>query len=244
MQIEKIELDKLIFIDIETVAQKEKFEQLNLNFQELWAEKSNQKYKNDDLSPAETFEKYAAIYAEFGQIVCISVGMIVPSTADEPTHFRVKSYTNTNETALLNDFTALITKLQTQDQHKILVGHNIKEFDIPYLCRRMLANGIKIPTLIDMNGLKPWEIIHIDTLQLWRFGDYKSYTSLKLLAAVLGIQSPKDDIDGAMVGKVYYETQDLQRIARYCEKDVITVAQIILKLKRKNLIQTQNISIA
>ena len=125
----------------------------------------------------------------------------------------------------------------------MLSGHNIKEFDVPYVCRRMLVNGIKLPNILNIFGKKPWEVLNIDTMDLWKFGDYKSYTSLKLLAALFGIATPKDDIDGSDVGKVFWIDNDLERIVTYCQKDVLTVAQLLLKFKGLPLLDDDQVTI-
>ncbi len=225
---QQISLENLFLIDIETVSEKEHFHLLDEGWQELWSEKINK-----SLPPNSTAEEYyplrAAILAEFAKVVCISFGYF--KKENNEWQVRIKSLCSENESEILNQFVATLKQMHASQNHWIFTGHNIKEFDIPFLCRRMLINNISIPSYIDFQSMKPWETPMLDTLHLWRFGDYKHYTSLKLLAAVLGVPSPKDDIDGSQVGHVYWKEKNLDRIAFYCEKDVATVANLILRFK-------------
>jgi uncharacterized protein YprB with RNaseH-like and TPR domain len=125
-----------------------------------------------------------------------------------------------------------------------LCAHNGKEFDYPYLIRRILINGLEVPSILNLSGKKPWEVNHIDTMELWKFGDYKHYTSLELLATVFGISSPKDDINGSDVGRVYWQENDLQRIVKYCQKDVVTIVNLLLRFKGKPMMGEESIQIA
>jgi len=235
--LKEVDLNKVFVIDIETVPLYEFFEEMPLQMQALWDNKT-QFNRKDDKTPAEFYER-AGIWSEFGKIVCISVGLF--HTQNGKLSFRVNSYFGDNEIEVLNQFNALLSK---QPKDLILCAHNGKEFDFPYLCRRMLVNAVSIPHQLQIAGKKPWEINHIDTMELWKFGDYKNYTSLNLLAAIFNIPTPKDDIDGSMVKDVYYKEKDLQRIATYCQKDVITTAQILLRFKGLSAIADENISIA
>jgi hypothetical protein len=192
----------------------------------------------DETSVAEAFANSAGIYSEFGKIVCISVGFIYFKGLEM--HFRTKSFAGDNEKTILDDFAQLLTKFCTTKEHT-LCGHNIKEFDIPYICRRMLINGISLPSVLQISGKKPWEISFIDTLELWKFGDYKNYTSLKLLTAIFGIPTPKDDIDGSQVAGVYYKEKDIERIAVYCQKDVVATTQVFLRIHNIQGFKTENI---
>ncbi|MDR1591325.1 MAG: 3'-5' exonuclease [Prevotellaceae bacterium] len=226
-------VDKILFLDIETVPQTASLEELPENMQALWADKFTtlrirmpEKYPADTTA-AEAFEIGAGIYAEFAKIVCISVGFIYFKGKEKI--FRVKSFAGDSETDLLTAFSTLLNHFITTNQHHIC-GHNIKEFDIPFICRRLLINGLPIPETINITGKKPWETSFIDTLELWKFGDYKNYTSLKLLTAIFGIPTPKEDIDGAQVAAVYYKERDINRISAYCEKDVIATARLYLRL--------------
>ena len=228
--IEKIALDHILFLDIETVPEIENFHELDPVKQELFATKT-QYQRKDDFTPEEFYER-AGIWAEFGKIICISVGYF--TLKSDIRHFRVTSFFG-EETKILKDFSNLLNNHFAQPQH-LLCGHNAKEFDFPFIARRMLIHGIQIPQKLNLFGKKPWEVPHLDTMELWKFGDYKTFTSLKLLTNVLGIPSPKDDIDGSEVGKVFYIDKDLDRIITYCEKDVIAVAQVFLKMRREDLL--------
>ncbi len=222
--LKEVNLNKVFVIDIETVPQYERFEEMPINFQELWENKTRLARK-DEFTAAEFYER-AGIWAEFGKIICISVGFFYAHQGKP--HFRVASHFGDDEKEILIAFNKLLNE---QKADLLLCAHNGKEFDFPYLCRRMLINGIEIPKQLQIAGKKPWETNHLDTMELWKFGDYKNYTSLNLLAAVLNIPTPKDDMDGSMVKKVYYEENNLQRIVTYCQKDVITTAQILLRFK-------------
>lgn len=225
--IDNINLNEVLFIDIETVPITYTFNELSEQMQLLWDKKSAY-FRTENQSPAEVYDR-AGIYAEFGKIICISVGYI------NNNKLKAKSFADNSEKELLINFANL---LQTWDNkaEKFLCGHNIKEFDIPYIARRMLINDIKLPSALNIAGKKPWEVKHIDTLDLWKFGDYKHFTSLALLSEIFNIPSPKDDIDGSMVYKVYYEENDIERIIKYCQKDVLCVANLLLKFMRKPII--------
>lgn len=215
--------EDILFLDIETVPSVAAYDSLDPVFRAHWDRKSKQ-FTTDDQQPCDVYER-AGIYAEFGKIVCISVGLIKEK---DPFVFRLKSFFGDDEKAILNEFSAMLVKF-SKNRDVILCAHNGKEFDYPYIARRMVINGMVIPDILDNAGKKPWEVKLLDTLDLWKFGDYKNYTSLSLLTSILGIPSPKDDIDGSMVAKVYWEEHDTARIARYCEKDVLAVAQVLLR---------------
>ncbi|MEJ2583542.1 MAG: 3'-5' exonuclease [Robiginitalea sp.] len=232
--IKKVRLENILFLDIETVPEKEAFNKLPEEEQELWAEKTAYRRK-EEYTPEEFYER-AGIWAEFGKIICISAGYF------EKSHgltFRVRSYTG-DEEELLQEFKALLETYFNLPKH-LLCAHNGKEFDFPYIARRMIIHGIPLPSKLSLFGKKPWEVPHIDTMELWKFGDFKHYTSLKLLAHVLGVPSPKEDIDGSMVRDVYYEENDLERIVKYCERDVVTVAQVFLRLRNEGLLTDDQI---
>lgn len=233
--IDKIVLPNILFLDIETVPQNEFFGDLVEETQELYAEKT-QYQRKDEITPDEFYER-AGIWAEFGKIICISVGYFTIKNAER--QFRTKSIIG-DEKELLEEFNNLINT-HFSNPAFVFCGHNIKEFDIPYLCRRMLINGIQIPEKLQLFGRKPWEIPHLDTLELWKFGDYKHYTSLKLLTHVLGIPSPKEDIDGSEVRNVYYNEKDINRIKKYCERDVIAVAQVLLRMRNESVLSESEI---
>ncbi|UYQ91572.1 ribonuclease H-like domain-containing protein [Chitinophaga horti] len=226
--LQNVALDQLLLLDIETAPSVAGFDHLPEEMKALWSEKITKTLPDSGIGP-ESYADRAAIYAEFGKIVCISVGFFYIENGVH--HLRIKSFFNDDETVVLTEFLDLITKFAAKYQRFLLCGHNIKEFDIPYICRRALINGMGLPAALQINNFKPWELPVLDTMQLWRFGDFRNYTSLKLLAAVMGIPTPKDDIDGSMVGHVYWQERDLPRIAAYCQKDVLTVAQLVLKFK-------------
>lgn len=234
--IKHIKNEDILFLDIETVSQEKDYEALQDHLKELWKKKA--KYiKTDEETVSEVYER-AGIYAEFGKIVCISAGYIY--FKDQEKHFRVKSFYNDNERLLLESFAEMLTKLTAKPNIK-LCAHNGKEFDFPYIARRMLVNDVNLPDILQIHGKKPWEVEFIDTMELWKFGDKKNYTSLNLLTAIFGIPSPKDDIDGSMVGQVYWQEKNLERIAQYCENDVVAIAQLFLKFKGETLISKENI---
>lgn len=231
----KINLENILFLDIETVPENATFDELSEEKKLLWEQKSKYQRK-EDFTPEEFYDR-AGIWAEFGKIICISVGYFVEKGVDK--NFRVTSFYG-DEVSLLKDFKKLLQEHFNQAKH-LLCGHNGKEFDFPYIARRMLIHGIKLPYKLDLFGKKPWEIPHLDTMELWKFGDYKHFTSLKLMANVLGIPSPKDDMDGSMVRDVFYNENDLDRIVIYCELDVVTTAQVFLRLRGDDLLTNNQI---
>lgn len=237
--LQNISLEHILFLDIETVPQQPTFNNLNETEKNLWARKAENLKKSETETAADIYNR-AGIYAEFGKIICISVGVF--TVQDNQRIFRIKSFYGDDETELLTNFAELLNQ-HFNKAHHLLCAHNGKEFDFPYLSRRMLINGIRLPSILNTATKKPWEVQHLDTMELWKFGDYKSYTQLSLLAHVFGIASPKDDIDGSMVWSVYWEEKNLNRIVTYCQKDVITVAQIILKYRLESLLADEEIVI-
>lgn len=233
--IEKINLEHVLFLDIETVPEEENFNVLDQTKQALFDQKTKYQRK-DDFTPEEFYER-AGIWAEFGKIICISVGYF--TFKGDIRHFRVTSFFG-DEVKILKDFSNLLNNHFSQPQH-ILCGHNAKEFDFPFIARRMIIHQLPIPMKLNLFGKKPWEVPHLDTMELWKFGDYKTFTSLKLLTNVLGIPSPKDDIDGSEVAHTFYVEKDIDRIITYCEKDVIAVAQVLLRLRREDLLIEEEI---
>jgi len=226
----KLNLETILFLDIETVPQAPHFSDLDETTQQLWETKSQ--YQRGEEISAKDFYHRAGIWAEFGKIICISVGFF--KIQGDKRSFRTTSF-HGEEVKILKDFKNLLTTHFNQVNH-LLCAHNGKEFDFPYIARRMIIHGIELPHKLNLFGKKPWEVPHLDTLELWKFGDYKTFTSLKLLTHVLGIPSPKDDIDGSQVYEVYYEENDIDRIITYCEKDTIAVAQILLRLRGDDLL--------
>lgn len=231
----KLNLENILFLDIETVPQNPSFPNLDETTQLLWEQKTQ--YQRKDEISAEDFYERAGIWAEFGKIVCISVGYFV--IKGETRSFRVTSF-HEEETQILKQFKQLLKDHFSQTKH-VLCAHNGKEFDFPYIARRMVINSINLPYKLDLFGKKPWEVPHLDTMELWKFGDYKHYTSLKLLAHILGIPSPKEDMDGSMVKDVYYKDKDIDRIISYCELDVVTTAQVFLRLRNEELLSEEEI---
>lgn len=216
-------LNKILFLDIETVSQAKDYQALSPHWQSLWAEKTH--YQRKEQSAEEFYPQRAAIMAEFGKVVCVSCGFFTPNASGLT--LKIKSFWGKNESEILQNFAQL---LNHKAKGFLLCAHNGKEFDFAYLSRRMLINGIALPAQLNTSGAKPWEVPHLDTLEMWKFGDRKNFTSLKLLAAVMNLPTPKDDIDGSQVGHVFWQDDDLERIANYCEKDVATLAQVYLKM--------------
>ena len=232
--------NNILFLDIETVSQYASYQQLPEDWQELWNLKAQFLIRNKEEENSESVYHRAGIYAEFGKIICISCGCI--QGMGEHKKLVLKSYSGDNEKILLTDFADMLQKW-SGDTDKFLCAHNGKEFDYPYICRRMVINGIGIPEALRIAGRKPWEVRHLDTMEFWKFGDYKNYTSLKLLAKVLGIPSPKDDIDGSQVNQVYWLEKNIDRIVNYCQKDVITLTQVLLRFHCEDLVKPENIVI-
>jgi DNA polymerase elongation subunit (family B) len=237
--IESLNPEDILFLDIETVSQFKNLEELDEAGQQFWEKKSKSLTDKSGLSPEETWPS-AAIYAEFGKIICVSVGQFRRQNGARK--LVLKSYFGDDEKQVLQSFAGMLSKHFSESRH-LLCAHNGKEFDFPYLARRMMILGIKIPAILDTSGKKPWEVAHLDTMELWKFGDRKSYTSLALLAHVFNIPTPKDDIDGSQVGHVYYEEKNLHRIETYCKKDVLTIAQVFLRFRGEDLLREEEIEI-
>lgn len=233
-----IDCTKILFLDIETVPQYSSVSELDDVERELWLKKSA-RLVEEGMSDEDLYKK-AGIFAEFGKIICISAAFLRPKNGSY--EMRVRSFYGDDEKEILNSFMAMVNKY-FNTKKIFFCAHNGKEFDFPFIARRALINGIQIPLTLDSRGMKPWEIQHLDTLDLWRFGDYKNYTSLALLAHVFGIPTPKDDIDGSQVCDVYWQERDLQRIVTYCQKDVVTVVQLFRKYRCEDLIPEENIII-
>jgi 3'-5' exonuclease len=233
-------LNSILFLDIETVPQYSSYDVLPEEWKSLWDIKAGYLIRNKEDETFESVYPRAGIYAEFGKIVCVSCGFI-QGTGDQK-KLCIKSFSGDNEPILLYEFAEMLKKWSANEQ-KYLCAHNGKEFDFPYLCRRMVINNIPIPSLLNSSGKKPWEVSHLDTMELWKFGDFKSYTSLNLLAHALGVPTPKDDIDGSRVWEVFWKDRDLSRIITYCQKDVVTVVQIFLRMTGDKLVKTENIEI-
>ena len=236
--LEKIPLKNILFLDVETVPVVADFNDLPENLHEHWQKKAARISGDTQLLPEELFFEKAGIYSEFGKIVCISAGFF--HGEEGQFQFRCKAFYSHDESSLLNEFAQLLRKNYSMQDH-YLCGHNAREFDIPYIARRMLINGIRLPEILNIPGKKPWEVTILDTMDLWKFGDYKNYTSLALLAAVFNIPTPKDDIQGGDVARVYWHDNDIERIAVYCNKDVITTARLYLKYSFREDLNDDNI---
>lgn len=236
--LKNINLEKILFLDVETVPMVPDYDQLPDNFKDLWAKKAERIRGEEEKTAEELFFEKAGIFSEFGKIICISAGFF--HEEKDVLKFRCKAFSSDHEAELLNEFADLLnTRFNASDNY--LCGHNSREFDFPYIARRMLINRIPLPDVINLQGKKPWEVAHLDTMELWKFGDYKNYTSLALLAAVFGIPTPKDDIMGADVARVYWKENDLKRIAIYCNKDVVTTARLFLKYSFKGELEDENV---
>lgn len=224
--IHKIPIEKILFLDIETVPQSADWKSLSETEQKLWDKKTRWQ-RGEEATAEDYYSERAGVMAEFGKIICISVGMM-----DKNESLKIKSFAQDDEHQLLQEFGELFNKPRMKDV--ILCAHNGKEFDFPWIARRFLINGMMAPLPFQMFGKKPWEIPHLDTMELWKFGDYKSFVSLELLAHVFGIPTPKDDIDGLMVAEVYYKEKDLFRIIQYCEKDVLTLSNVFRRMRQEH----------
>ena len=233
-----LKLENILFLDIETVPQEASWDNVSENTKHLFEQKTA--YQRKEEIAVEDFYERAGIWAEFGKIICISVGYFV--TQKNEKQLRVKSFFGADEKEILEGFKNLLDSHFNRNEH-VLCAHNGKEFDFPYIARRGLINGLKIPSILDLAGKKPWEVNHLDTLHLWKFGDYKNYTSLNLLTTIFNIPTPKDDIDGSMVNEVYWKENDLERIANYCQKDVVALTQLFLRFKNEPLISENNVII-
>ncbi|WP_116127603.1 ribonuclease H-like domain-containing protein [Lewinella sp. IMCC34183] len=244
--VDQIDITKVLFLDIETVSGSPNYTSLDENLQQLWSYKAPSALKRygetlteDELEAA--YDDKAGIFAEFGKIVCISVGAVYRDNSRQ-LKLRLKSFAGRDEKQLLEEFSEMIDQYYGDVNKFYICGHNIKEFDVPYMCRRIVVHQLPMPVLLDISGKKPWETKHlVDTMELWKFGDRKSYVSLKLLAGILGFPSPKDDIDGSDVGRVFWEEDDVERIAVYCEKDVLATAQLFLRYQRKPLLEDEQV---
>lgn len=233
------DLSKVLFLDIETVPAVYKWADLDPAMRTLWEQKIRYRAEQQGKTGEELY-KEAGIFAEFGKIICIGVGSV--RKEGDAWKLRVTTLHGDDEHDVLTRFCDLLSKHYNTDEHW-LCGHNGKEFDFPWIARRCVVQGIRLPKLLDIAGLKPWEVGHLDTMNLWKFGDHKHYTSLALLTHILGIPTPKDDITGADVARVYYEDKDLERIANYCKKDVVATVQTFLRLRGDALIAETDIAV-
>ncbi len=233
-----LKLENVLFLDIETVPSVESFSELSVRQKELWEARSS--YIRKEGEDASDVWSRAGLYAEFGKIICISAGIF--SSLAEPRRFRIKSFYGDDEVKIIRDFAELIRNFR-KGQDLRLCAHNGKEFDFPFIARRTIILGEALPAVLNIAGKKPWELNFVDTLELWKFGEFRNFTSLALLAEILGVSNPKDDLDGSQVAQVYYGEKNLDRIARYCEKDVLAVAQVLLRLRGEELVPEENVEL-
>lgn len=233
-----LKLENVLFLDIETVPSVESFSELSVRQKELWEARSS--YIRKEGEDASDVWSRAGLYAEFGKIICISAGIF--SSLAEPRRFRIKSFHGDDEVKIIRDFAELIRNFR-KGQDLRLCAHNGKEFDFPFIARRTIILGEALPAVLNIAGKKPWELNFVDTLELWKFGEFRNFTSLALLAEILGVSNPKDDLDGSQVAQVYYGEKNLDRIARYCEKDVLAVAQVLLRLRGEELVTEENVEL-
>ncbi len=234
--LKKINLEKVLFLDIETVPSVAKFTDLPKKYRSLWEKKAEQIQRFDEKATPDELYQRAGIYAEFGKVICISCGIVAG------TQLRIKSFYGDDEKTLLTEFANLLNTYYNKEHH-LLCAHNGKEFDFPYLSRRMLVNSIRLPDILNLAGKKPWEVKHLDTMELWKFGDFKYYTSLDLLTTLFDIPTPKEDIDGSMVGEIYWVEKDIERIVEYCQKDVVALVQLMMKYLGRPLFREEDIKV-
>ncbi len=235
------DLKNILFIDIETVSETEYLSDLPDSLKSLWLKKAIY-LKNDEELDADTFYlKKAGIYAEFGKIICIGIGGVFEDESGEPS-LKVKTIYHPSEADLLTEFRQILERHKSGKNLK-LCAHNGKEFDFPYICRRMLMHGIELPKVLKLLGKKSWEVPHLDTLELWKFGDYKHYTSLELLATIFGITSSKSEMNGSQVSHVYYVEKNMPKITKYCSADIVVLTQLYMKMNNFPLIKDEHIQI-
>ena len=239
--LENLNIEEVLFLDIETAPLAPEYNELTEKWRQLWEHKMQYNINNGETA-GDLYDR-AGIYAEFGKIICISAGYVTQKQGE--LFFRVKSFYDDDEKKLISNFFNAWEKFSRAGKRR-LCAHNGQDFDYPYIARRALVNNVSLPKILDIAGSKPWEVKEqlIDTLQLWKFGDYKHYTSLSLLCELFKIPTPKDDIDGSQVAKIYWEENDLDRIIRYCEKDTLAVANLLLRYKSKKIIKMENMEIA
>jgi 3'-5' exonuclease len=232
------ELRDIIFLDIETVCCTDEYNSLDERLKTQWSRKASFLKREENATDEDMFNLRAGIYAEFGKVVCVSVGMLYDTESGE-LGLKTKSYCGDDEKTVLLEFKSMLEKIDSPSVR--LCAHNGKEFDFPYLSRRMLVQNIPLPVALNLSGRKPWETPHLDTMEMWKFGDYKHFTSLDLLAAIFNIPSSKNDMDGSQVNHVYYKEKNLEKIKMYCTRDVVVLAQLYLKLKGMPMLNTNNI---
>jgi len=232
------ELRDILFLDIETVACTDNFQTLDERLKVQWSRKAGFLKREENITDEELFHQRAGIYAEFGKIICIAVGKLYDTETGE-VGLKTKVYFGHDEKIVLTEFNTMLERMEGAVVR--FCAHNGKEFDFPYMSRRMLVNGITLPSALNLSGRKPWENPHLDTMEMWKFGDYKHYTSLDLLTAIFNIPSSKSDMEGGQVNAVYYRDKNLEKIKNYCVRDVVVLTQLYLKMKGLSLIDPKNI---
>jgi DNA polymerase elongation subunit (family B) len=232
------DLKDILFIDIETVRCTNNYQELGERFKAQWARKASFLRREQGLTDADLFHERAGIYAEFGKIIVIAAGKYTEAN-DGRTGFKTRYFAGTNEQEILTNFKGMLDKMDPQSTR--LCAHNGREFDFPYLCRRMIINGIVPPVHLNQTNRKPWDVTLLDTMDMWKFGDFKNYTSLDLLSALFDIPTSKGTMDGSMVNDVYYSDHDLNKITTYCVSDVVAIGQVFLRLKGLDLMREENI---
>ena len=229
----EIKIEHILFIDLETAPIQYRYNELSQTTKELWDKKM---LYVKDTTPEQHYAK-AGVFAEFAKVVCIGLGFMSNGK------FRTKAIAGENEKEILMEFSSLMKSHFYKEEH-FLCAHNGKEFDYPFLCRRLLVNQLPLPKLLQIQGFKPWNVKHLDTMEMWRFGDIKNFTSLNLLAHIFNIPSPKDDMDGSMVSKVYHEDDNIEKIKKYCLKDVVTLARVYQKYTNQTMLTEKDIVFA
>ena len=235
-----VPLHKLFIVDIETVPQSPDYTMLSNEWKGRWRQKIA-KTIPESTTPEDSYRQRAGILAEFGKIVCISIGCFHENNGEQ--NFLIKSVYGDDEKTLLQSFIKAGDKFCKNKSGFAFAGHNIREFDIPYICRRLLINRLTLPHYLCLHDKKPWEVEMFDTLHWWKFGDHKNYITLDLLAGVMNVPTSKGDIDGSMVQDVYYKEKNIHRIVEYCQRDIEVVANLLLRFNNMPLLKRENIRV-
>ena len=229
----KEDIHKLLFVDIETVGVDEDLDSLhhtNPKLSKVWEETGwdyfKRKYSEDsELSSNQMFVKRAALLPEFGKIVCISVGFIVPSGETKLDSFYG------DEKNILISTSELLNRVDKLGF--VICGHNVKNFDLPYIAKRMLINNIPVPKILPNYTIKPWESRVLDTKEVWGFNSFGGLSSLNLVCTSLGLETSKEgEVNGSNMHKYYYDSNNIEKIKNYCEEDVKCTINLVKKLKK------------
>lgn len=226
------EVAKIVFFDLETASEYESLDQLALNkpkMAELWSKRCeylrSRFEENKDMTDEQLYEAKAALTPEFARIVCATFGRV--TFIGEDPNVIIKSYCSEHEDEVLDGIQKVFDKFASLK----FSGHNIKRFDIPMMCKRLLIHGRSLPKGLQIQNLKPWEMPFIDTSEVWSFGAWQEgFVSLELLVTAIGLETPKGDIKGEDVSRVFWQDGDTHRIAEYCQRDVFAGIQALLKL--------------